>query len=182
GIDGTPIWSHAYGGPFFARGESVQPHPECGYTFTGFINGPFPSEFGFGAGEIYLVKTDDRGDSGCLQQELIAEPVGPTQCEYLPVQARPLVESQTLPNFLDFTDSSEEVFCFDDLCGAPPEPTPCNAADLAAPFELLNSSDINAFVAGYLASQPNADLAAPAGVWNSSDINAFVAAYLAGCP
>lgn len=59
---------------------------------------------------------------------------------------------------------------------------PCNPADLAAPYGILNSSDVNAFVNAFLRNTAAADLAAPRGIWNSSDVNAFVAAFLAGCP
>ncbi|MEM7622146.1 MAG: GC-type dockerin domain-anchored protein [Planctomycetota bacterium] len=59
---------------------------------------------------------------------------------------------------------------------------PCNAADLAAPFGVLNASDINAFVTSFLAGAGPADTAPPEGVLNASDINAFVSAFLAGCP
>ncbi|MEM7621695.1 MAG: hypothetical protein AAF235_00655 [Planctomycetota bacterium] len=58
-------------------------------------------------------------------------------------------------------------------------PVPCNRADIAAPFNILNASDINAFVAAFLAG--NIDLNGDM-VTNSSDINAFVADFLGGCP
>ncbi|MEM7621638.1 MAG: GC-type dockerin domain-anchored protein [Planctomycetota bacterium] len=58
----------------------------------------------------------------------------------------------------------------------------CNRADLAAPFGILNSTDINAFVGAFLNDRPAADLAEPVGILNSSDINAFVADFLGGCP
>lgn len=58
----------------------------------------------------------------------------------------------------------------------------CNSADIAVPFGLLNSSDINAFVTAFLGEAAEADLAVPFGVLNSSDINAFVTAFLGGCP
>lgn len=61
-------------------------------------------------------------------------------------------------------------------------PAPCNAADLGTPFAILNSTDINAFVAAFLAVGAAADLAAPFGIVNSTDINAFVANFLGGCP
>ncbi|MEM7622367.1 MAG: hypothetical protein AAF235_04110 [Planctomycetota bacterium] len=51
-------------------------------------------------------------------------------------------------------------------------------ADIAAPFGVLNASDINAFVAGFLAAEGSGDLAMPFGVVNASDINAFVASFL----
>ncbi|MEM7623099.1 MAG: GC-type dockerin domain-anchored protein, partial [Planctomycetota bacterium] len=58
----------------------------------------------------------------------------------------------------------------------------CNAADIAAPAGVLNSSDISAFVTAFLASAGPADAAPPFGVINASDINAFVTAFVAGCP
>ncbi|MEM7622602.1 MAG: GC-type dockerin domain-anchored protein, partial [Planctomycetota bacterium] len=61
-------------------------------------------------------------------------------------------------------------------------PASCNAADVGAPFGVLNASDINGFVAAFLSDGPAADLAAPAGIINSSDVNAFVSAFVAGCP
>jgi len=59
---------------------------------------------------------------------------------------------------------------------------PCNAADLSEPFEILDLSDINAFIAGFTSQDSIADLAAPFGVFDLSDINAFVAAFSGGCP
>jgi glycosidase len=56
------------------------------------------------------------------------------------------------------------------------------AADLAAPFGVLDLADINAFIAGFVAQDPAADLAAPFGVFDLADINAFVSAFAAGCP
>ncbi|MEM7622917.1 MAG: GC-type dockerin domain-anchored protein, partial [Planctomycetota bacterium] len=59
----------------------------------------------------------------------------------------------------------------------------CNAADIAEPFGVLNASDINAFVTGFLAGDATiASLAPPAGVVNASDINAFVTGFVGGCP
>ncbi|MEM7623123.1 MAG: hypothetical protein AAF235_07945 [Planctomycetota bacterium] len=47
-------------------------------------------------------------------------------------------------------------------------------ADLAPPYGVLNSSDINAFVAEFLAETSGADLREPYYVHNSSDISGFV--------
>jgi hypothetical protein len=60
-------------------------------------------------------------------------------------------------------------------------PQPCNAADLAEPFGILDLSDINAFVAGFLGMDPIADID-NSGIFDLADINAFVAAFTAGCP
>ncbi len=56
----------------------------------------------------------------------------------------------------------------------------CNAADLAEPLGTLNVDDIDAFVASFLASDPDADCDG-SGVLNVDDIDCFVAAFLAGC-
>ncbi|USO00006.1 MAG: hypothetical protein H6810_04920 [Phycisphaeraceae bacterium] len=60
-------------------------------------------------------------------------------------------------------------------------PTPCNAADLAPQFGVLDLVDINAFVDGFLASDPIADLNAD-GVFDLVDVNMFIDAFLNGCP
>ncbi len=57
----------------------------------------------------------------------------------------------------------------------------CNAADLAAPFGILDLADISAFVTGFTSADPIADLNND-GVFDLSDISAFVAAFTAGCP
>lgn len=55
-------------------------------------------------------------------------------------------------------------------------------ADLAAPFGVLDLSDVNTFVAAFVNNTPIADLAAPFGVYDLADVNAFVASFIAGCP
>lgn len=59
--------------------------------------------------------------------------------------------------------------------------SPC-AADIAAPFGVLDLADINAFVTGFTGNDPIADVAEPFGVWDLSDIGVFVGAFSAGCP
>ena len=58
----------------------------------------------------------------------------------------------------------------------------CSPADLAAPAGVLDLSDIDTFVAAFLAGDAVADLAEPQGVLDLDDIDAFIAAFLAGCP
>jgi hypothetical protein len=62
-----------------------------------------------------------------------------------------------------------------DACGG------CSPADLAPPAGTLDLADLNAFVAGFVASDPIADLDGN-GVWELADITAFVSAFNAGCP
>lgn len=58
----------------------------------------------------------------------------------------------------------------------------CNDADIAEPFDILDLSDISAFITGFTTQDPIADLAAPEGVFDLADISAFIAAFTAGCP
>ena len=59
--------------------------------------------------------------------------------------------------------------------------TPCNAADLAEPFGILDLSDINAFVSAFTGQDLLADLNGD-GLLDLSDINLFVTEFTAGCP
>ncbi|USO00011.1 MAG: YncE family protein [Phycisphaeraceae bacterium] len=59
---------------------------------------------------------------------------------------------------------------------------PCNPADLAEPYGVLDLDDISAFIVGFLAHDPAADLAPPAGVWDLADLQAFIIAFTGGCP
>ncbi len=63
---------------------------------------------------------------------------------------------------------------------APGDP-PCNAADLSAPFGVLDLQDLSAFISAFVTGNPIADINGD-GLLDLADINAFVAAFLAGCP
>jgi hypothetical protein len=56
------------------------------------------------------------------------------------------------------------------------------AADLAAPWGVLNFFDLSAYLAAYNAQQPSADLASPFGTFNFFDISAYLNLFNAGCP
>lgn len=58
---------------------------------------------------------------------------------------------------------------------------PC-PADLAAPFGVLDLSDITAFVSAFTAQNSLADLAEPFGTFDLNDISTFITSFLAGCP
>ncbi|MEM7754659.1 MAG: GC-type dockerin domain-anchored protein [Planctomycetota bacterium] len=64
----------------------------------------------------------------------------------------------------------------------PAGPTGCNPADLAEPFGVTDLSDVDAFIAAFVAGDAAADIAAPFGVVDLTDVDAFIAAFLAGCP
>lgn len=57
----------------------------------------------------------------------------------------------------------------------------CNAADIAAPYGLLDLADISAFIAGFTSNNPIADINGD-GLFDLQDIGMFVSAFLAGCP
>ena len=80
------------------------------------------------------------------------------------------VDDNDLVNF-------EVIATFDTNAGGP-----CNAADNSEPFGVLDLSDVNGFINGFVNQLPSADLAAPTGVWDLADVNAFIAAFNAGCP
>ena len=60
-------------------------------------------------------------------------------------------------------------------------PTPCNPADLAEPFGVLDLGDIGAFVGGFTTQNPVADLD-DNGIFDLADIGLFVGAFTGGCP
>lgn len=57
---------------------------------------------------------------------------------------------------------------------------PCNAADVAAPFGLLDLADINTFVTGFLSGDPVADLDGD-GLFDLTDVTIFTNAFMGGC-
>ena len=56
------------------------------------------------------------------------------------------------------------------------------AADLAAPFGIVDIDDVDAFIGAFVAGDALADLAAPFGLIDIDDVDAFIDAFLAGCP
>ncbi len=60
--EGNLLWSYAYGGAAEDKGWSVQQANDGGYIIAGHT-----ASFGEGGADIYLIKTDLNGDSGCNQ-------------------------------------------------------------------------------------------------------------------
>lgn len=58
---------------------------------------------------------------------------------------------------------------------------PCNPADLAVPFGVLDLADINAFTVGFISLNSIADLDTN-GVFDLTDINLFIMNFVDGCP
>jgi hypothetical protein len=180
-MGGAPIWAWRYGRDEFRAGaESVQPQREdCGYALVGrvFNPSPFPGQ---GAGDIYLIKNNDDGETGCLEKRIFPEPVAPLEQRQITLRPKYFQENLTVPELTFAADGPNNPFCYDDDCT--PGMGPCNPADLAAPFGALTFADISAFIASYTANTPPSDLAPPFGVWSFADVSAFLGFFTAGCP
>ena len=67
--------------------------------------------------------------------------------------------------------------CFDVATG----PTPCNPADLALPYGILDLSDVAAFISAFTGQTSGADFDQN-GIFDLTDIAAFIQAFTNGCP
>lgn len=76
----------------------------------------------------------------------------------------------------DRGESSGSAYTFD---FAPP--APCNPADLAEPFGLLDLDDVTSFVDAFIAQDLAADLDGN-GLLDLTDVIVFTSSFLAGCP
>jgi len=71
--DGSLVWSKSFGGTGNDRGWSAQQTTDGGYVIAGFSE-----SFGAGNKDVYLIKTDEFGSSGC-QESTAATIVGNTE-------------------------------------------------------------------------------------------------------
>jgi len=90
------------------------------------------------------------------------------------------LDSNGSPDLAVTNRDSNNTFVF--LSDAGGGPQPCNDADIAEPFGVLDLADIAGFTTAFTTQQPAADIAAPFGVYDLADIGAFVAAFTGGCP
>ena len=65
--------------------------------------------------------------------------------------------------------------------GGPGDDAPCNAADMAEPFGVLDLADIQRFVTRFTDGGCRADLSPPWGVVDLGDLAVFVASFVDGC-
>jgi len=59
---GELVWTKIFGGEFDDSAQSIKSTADNGYVMTGYTK-----SFGTGFSDVYLIKTDDLGDSGCEQ-------------------------------------------------------------------------------------------------------------------
>jgi len=177
---GAPIWFWEYGDESnFSQGESVVP-TDCGYAMAGQYTF-FPPVAGspFTRGETYLVKNNDDGKTGCLEQQWEFAPDFDVQIKQNSIQPNYVDENLTAENWLTASDASEEILCYDDSCGDP-APCPCDINGDG----ILDLTDIGMFVACFTGMLPCGDLAAPFGVWDLADVTLFIDCFTTpgGCP
>ncbi|MEM1186412.1 MAG: GC-type dockerin domain-anchored protein [Planctomycetota bacterium] len=108
-------------------------------------------------------------------------------CDGLPLTS----PDGTMTVFLDTKGGSEPYISFwgpiPGTCGAPvfsgcvPGSGRSCPPDLARPFEILDLSDVDAFIFLFLTGDMCADFAPPQGVFDLSDIDVFISGFLAGC-
>jgi hypothetical protein len=130
-----------------------------------------------GAGDNYLVKTEDNGVSGCLERPINMAPEMPGIERPLPVEPLPLQGFIELPNLLRTPIGQDWRHCHYPTCYT----GPCNPADLAQLWGVLDLADVSAFVTGFLNQQPIADLNND-GILDLADVGLFVTNFTAGCP
>jgi hypothetical protein len=58
----------------------------------------------------------------------------------------------------------------------------CNPSDIVQPFGVLDLSDIQCFIEGFLSEDPISDFAAPFGVFDLADLASFINSFVNGCP
>jgi len=141
----------------------------------------FPGPHGCGGDNINAIFTDAATTDAQSTCSLTA----------LPVLSGPLRPAQALAAFdgvpasgvwtLTITDlGSTDAGTFLAACMRIDTRAAC-AADLAAPYGVLNFFDVAAFMTAFNASEPVADFADPKGVWNFFDVAAFLLEFNKRC-
>jgi hypothetical protein len=178
-----PFWVNAYGdtlmsGPVWPTwGESVAIGDiTCGWGMAGRAEHQAPPPF-LGAGDNYLVKTEDNGVSGCLERPIVMAPEMPGIERPLPVEPLPVQGFFPLPDLLRDVQGQQLVHCHYPTCYT----GPCNLADLAQFWGILDLADVNAFINAFINQLPPGDLNND-GIWDLTDIGLFISNFNAGCP
>lgn len=176
-FSGAPTWFWEYGDDAgFSRGESVIP-TECGYMMAGqFEFVPPVAGSPFMRGETYLVKNNDDGKTGCLEQPWEFFPEFEVQVKQNSIRPNYVDENVTAEDWLTASDASEEIFCYSDECG---DPTPC-PCDINGDG-ILDLADIGGFIACFTGALPCGDLNTD-GVWDLTDVSIFITCFTGGCP
>lgn len=169
---GTPVWFWEYGGPHSTRGESVVQAADCGYAMAGGLEF-VPLQVPFARGETYLVKNNDDGETGCLEQDWAFFPdLSPTpiQNSIIPSTISAVL---TAPNLLTPENPFDLPLCYDpdcDLC-------PCDIDGNG----ILDLNDVTMFINCFTNTLPCGDIAPVFGSWDLNDISLFINCFVNGC-
>ena len=121
---------------------------------------------------------------GGIETPAIAEPLmlGPISLGGF-VSPDGLVRIQFFDTFDDYPDAVDAFFEAGSrlIFELEPGPMPCNQADLALDFGVLDLADLSAFVSAFVTGDLDADLSGD-GIFDLQDVTAFVTAFTTGCP
>ncbi|MEM1184974.1 MAG: hypothetical protein AAGI53_08210 [Planctomycetota bacterium] len=132
-----------------------------------------------GESEVKVMAWIASGDFNVVSNQGLGFPAGSDNLSGDPTPDMPDSGDETGVGDIDFSMIPGDQFIVIPVGGGDPG---CNLADLAAPFGVLDLSDIDAFIIAFLASDSAADIAAPFGVVDLSDIDTFIIDFLGGCP
>ena len=173
---GAPLWFWQYGGDNFSRGESVIPtRNPCGNAMAGQIDF-IPPVSPFARGETYLVKNNDAGVTGCLEEQWLFQPdffATPIEIPIAPFYIQQIMPAE---DALTPVDSNENILCFDPDC-TPGNPCPCDVNGDG----ILDLTDVTAFISCFTLGLPCGDLNGD-GILDLNDVSLFVSCFLSGCP
>jgi len=165
---GTPLWRRHSADQ--AQLDGIVPAPSCGYLAAGRIGGFMT---GGGLDDIFHIKTDDAGETGCSR--LVDEAFDPQEPRalFFPVKVGDAPFSEPFPADPFEPFDLEPSLCFNPLCG------PC-IPDWNGDG-VLDFFDILAFLSDFSSGNPSADINGD-GALDFFDILQFLSLFSAGCP
>ncbi|MEZ6242449.1 MAG: hypothetical protein R3B57_05340 [Phycisphaerales bacterium] len=167
---GMPIGVQAYGGDRDEAGDAIDTTPD------GYVIGAQTDSFAFGAEDLYTLRTDFSGKTGCEQPRQVGWDNFQPQLVELQLRGLQIPQNQTWQ-----WEYQQPQLPISPVCDT--SPCPSCACEWAAPFNVCDFSDVVAFLGAFGANDPCAcSLAAPLNVCDFSDVVAFLTSFSAGCP
>jgi hypothetical protein len=104
---GNLLWSKTFGGYTSDFGYAVERTDDGGYVVAGYTN-----SFGAGSSDIYVIKTDANGNSGCYQNNPATLVTTPLTIVNSPATLVDTGCTVTIPPFIAGSGGIETVVCF----------------------------------------------------------------------